>query len=118
PVLPPSVLQPTDVAQLTDCSGGGFAHGFDLPQWEFVSPFPQWRLLEGVVTRSLPVSRDDNPFNHDDHDADLFVSPDPAMRGLLSAGRNETEIEVEWEHELVPEQYWPSIGDRVSDFGY
>src|SRR5436305_483888 len=70
-----------------------------------------YETLQGVVSNSH-ISRIDNFINHYHQDQKFDVSPDPKYRRLLSAElRNDIfTVEVEWEHNEIPESFWPSPG--------
>jgi hypothetical protein len=89
-------------------------------QWFAVSQINgpgDYRQLEGVVSKSR-VARYDTPMNHDSQDVNFRVEPDEQYRHLLFEGSEESTIEVEWEKNVFPELYWPTLGDRVSVFGH
>lgn len=122
PVLPPMVgTSRTDFPRSdTMCQGGG---GFLDPQWVTTR---QWRgaqdyeLLEGLVLRSQ-ISHSDNLLNHDTQDHNFYVRPDPPYLRLLSTEPEEGVeggLGVEWERGHFPEAFRPTVGDRVSVFGY
>jgi hypothetical protein len=107
---------------------GFFYHpGVHNPQWVTVNRWidqSSYETLEGLVGKSH-ISRYDNTLNHynNGHDINIFVTPDPTYWHLLSASLNsgnfsQFEIENEWERQSIPESFWPSVGDRVSLFGY
>jgi hypothetical protein len=101
----------------TMCQGGG---GAVDPQWVTASYFhgpADYKMLEGTVGGSH-VAGSDNFLNHDSQDWNLDVHPDAPFRNLLNADANAEEIEVEWETNHLPEAMRPSLGDRVSMFGY
>jgi hypothetical protein len=109
------------------CQGGG---GVVDPQWVTVREFSgpdDYKLLEGRVYKSW-VSDQDNFLNHDSHDFNFNVMPDPEYLRLVSTTPEwdcpcapswyADLIGVEWETDSFPERFWPSPGDRVSVFGY
>jgi hypothetical protein len=76
------------------------------------------QTLEGVVSESRPAG-EDLYLNHDMHDYNVLVKPDPAYAGLLGSGNlnpNPREyglVEGEWETSKIPLWARPSRGDRV-----
>jgi hypothetical protein len=76
------------------------------------------RTLEGVVSESRPAG-EDLYLNHDFHDYNVLVRPDPAYAGLLGSGNlnpNPREyglVEGEWETSKIPLWARASRGDRV-----
>lgn len=112
----------TDFSDLDDkCNDGGGT--FD-PQWvtaadEFNGP-QSYQLVEGVVKQSR-VSAKDSITNHSSHDVNLAIDVDPIYRFLVSSVsefNDPDRLGVEWERDSYPEFYRPTIGDRVSVFGY
>lgn len=101
----------------TKCQGGG---GFVDPQWvttTFVGGPSQYTLVEGRVDGSQ-IAGSDNLLNHHSQDWNLHVVPDAPYRKVLNANQNKSKIEIEWETNEVSEVMRPTIGDRVSVFGF
>ena len=104
-----------------ECNDGG---GVVDPQWVSV---PHWtgpqdyETAEGKVEKSW-ISRKDDPFNHDTQDANVEVLLDSPYRYLLSPDPENPakpyDLGVEWESGSWPDQYRPTLNDRVSVFGY
>jgi hypothetical protein len=112
----------TDFGNLDDkCNGGGGT--FD-PQWvtvadQFNGP-ESYQLVEGEVKQSR-VSAKDSITNHGSHDVNVAIEVDPIYRFLISSVSefgDPDRLGVEWERDSYPEFYRPTIGDRVSVFGY
>jgi hypothetical protein len=125
--------EPTPFPDVNDrCNGGrssflGIPTGAGVydPEWVTVNPWGRpenYETLEGVVVRSR-IANKDNPLNHYSKDLGVHVIPDPSFRNLLSASISSSniiqeDVEIEWERDQLPESFWPSLGDRVSAFGY
>jgi hypothetical protein len=121
PALPVSATtadQPTNSPSREKCSGGVniLAPG---AEWVTVNQFngPQdYQTVEGWVPWSRVSASDNGVTNHNSHDVDFFLVPDPKFIHVL--GNLQAKIEVEWERNELREFNWPSVGDRVSVFGY
>jgi len=101
----------------TKCQGGGAVVD---PQWVTTSYFSgpsDYKLLEGSVNDSK-VAGTDNLLNHHSHDWNMHVVPDAPFRNLLNANKNNTQIEIEWETNELPEVMRPTAKDRISTYGY
>lgn len=104
------------------CDGGG---GVIDPQWVTVKAGQQdvfdYVLAEGQVGQSR-VSRKDAPWNHYSQDHQFFIDLDEPYRYLVSSAPEDSaapnRIQSEWEIASYPESFRPTIGDRVSVFGY
>lgn len=93
-----------------------------LPSWVSVEPSDAPQIAEGLVKVSH-VSRMDMPAYHTSHDQNFDVALDPAYAGLYSdadvseaeseAGESREEMEMEWEINYFPPEFWPVAGDRV-----
>ena len=117
PVRP--AVQPT-LRTLQPQNHCGFDASLFSAQWFAVTQINgpnDYRLLEGVVRKSR-VARYDTPMNHGSQDFNFRVEPDEQYRHLLLEGSEDTSVEVEWEKNVFPELYWPTLGDRVSVFGH
>src|SRR5262249_41528785 len=103
------------------CQGGG---EFIDPQWVTCYPCEGlgcYRRVEGKVHTSH-VTYSDDPQNHDSHDHDFTVHPDPPCRYLVSTRPEDPEAPTrrgrELERDHSPEFMRPTPGNRVSAFGY
>ena len=115
----PTDFNPDDLD--TNCAGGG---GVVDPQWVTVAQWDgpeDYVTAEGRVMQSR-VSRKDWALNHDSQDHNLAVELDLPNRYLVSTVPESSfhpyELGIEWERDSYPEFYWPTIGDRISAFGY
>jgi hypothetical protein len=87
------------------------------------------------------VATNDNPGDHDWHDFNFYIAPDPPYDQLISDGsylnnngfleyktttkqleklstKDERLLEVEWDMKYFSEKFWPTAGDRVWVFGH
>lgn len=114
-------LIPNGNAKRSGCRTGGIRDiNRTEPSWVDVDPRDhRTKILEGLVVASH-VTHEDFPFNHDSHDHNTYILPDPASRGLMSdANHGATSrdhrpaMEVEWESKHYPLAYWPVPGDQA-----
>ena len=92
------------------------------PQWVYVNrieatkrlaagdPLRGTRTLKGRVVESRPAG-EDLYINHDFHDMNVFVVPDPGYEGVLAEGQTLAEGELEASN--IPLWAMPAPGDRV-----
>jgi hypothetical protein len=84
--------------------------------WAWVDPLHPMQSLTGVVENKSDVSPNDLPAEHDSHDQNFDVVPDPSSQFLMSDANlldHGGTMENEWEVNDFPEWAWPNIGDRV-----
>ena len=104
-----------------ECSGGGEVVD---PGWVTVEHWdgPQDYVVgEGEVKNSR-VARKDWARDHNSHDVNIHFETDRPYHYLVSTVPESAdapyELEAEWERDDYPEFFWPTVGDRVSVFGY
>ncbi|MEZ0367540.1 MAG: hypothetical protein ACAI44_00480, partial [Candidatus Sericytochromatia bacterium] len=111
--MPATALNDTD-AKARGCRLGGVM-GINriLPSWVSVAADDAPQTAEGIVTRSA-VTHQDMPTYHTSHDWNFDVKLDKAYHGLYSeVTRQHAAMEMEWEINFFPPEFWPVAGDRV-----
>ena len=126
-VPPPPSPSPSPATPVDRCAWGPLPGSLAKQWWaiEQINGPDHYKQLDGFV-RASRVARMDDPLNHGwpgpvIQDANFNVVPDPKFAGLLFDPFNPDspeDIEVEWETASIPESYRPTVGDRVSVFGY
>jgi len=104
-------------ARFDKCASEVWAPEIQTPQLVPVRPWvsqDDYAFLEGMVFQTR-LAYNDNALNHDSHDVDMKVSPDPRHEQLEVRGH---DIGVEWESDHMPGWKRPSAGDRISTFGF
>ncbi len=84
--------------------------------WTWVDPAHPMQTLTGIVEAKSDIAPNELPMEHDSHDHNYKVRPDPAAEWLMSDVNIDDEnglVENEWEVNDFPEWAWPNIGDRV-----
>ena len=96
--------------------------GRATPEWVYVGraevtrrrlagdPLRGTRTVKGVVVESHAAG-EDLYLNHDYHDQNVYVLPDPGYEGLVARGQRELEGELEASN--IPLWAMPTPGDRV-----
>jgi len=94
------------------------------PQWVSVNDWggaDDYVMAEGTVHRAN-IAHADTFNNHDSMDFNFAFRPDPHHFRVLSTepefSSDRYLMGVEWERAHYPEHVWPTVGDRVSVFGY
>jgi hypothetical protein len=130
PVLPSSAkvsgtVEAVDGRAMCGLDDFGTKPGFTDAKWVTIGSnlnLPSdYKLAEGKVVRS-EVSWDDAIISHDYPDLILEIDTDPKYNNISAVAIKDPghpgRLHAEWERNNIPEQYWPTLDDRVSLYGY
>jgi hypothetical protein len=121
PLTPVPTPVPNGMARDRGCRTGGVRDiNTTNPSWVSVRPEDASTPLEGIVHISQ-VTHEDFPTNHESHDWNFLIGPDPQYRGLASDANgkrlNELLVECEWETKHFPDAFLPAPRDRAYVLG-